>query len=164
MTLPALVMWAVVVGIGFPAAFRNRTALALCGSWLASEILWRATGENLPILLYFILDYAVLLVIFTKPEVRDLSPYHGFGDQVRALWRERSASDVIVACIFPAMWVVYTVDIGDFYRWWTLWGLVQLQFYAAGWEALSLWMATRRASRLSKPPGLLKLGLAGHGI
>lgn len=156
-------MWTVVAGIGFPAAFRNRTALALCLSWLAGEMIWRVTGENLPLPFYFILDYAVLLVIFTKPEIRDCSPYHSFADQVRALWKERSLSDVIVAAIFPLMWIVYVVDIGDFYRWWVLWGLVQLQFFAAGWEAAMCFLRARKKVRDAKPPGLLKLGLAGHG-
>ena len=162
MAAEELVMWAVVAGVGFPAAFRNRTALALCGSWLLAEIIVRRTGENLPVPLYFALDYLVLLVIFIKPETRDCSPYRTFADQVKALWRERSHSDVIVAGIFPLMWIVYVVGIGDFYRWWMLWGLVQLQFFAAGWEAFSLWAAGRKV-RGAKPPGLFKLGLAGHG-
>jgi hypothetical protein len=161
-SLPALIMWAVVVGVGVPAAFRNWTALALCWAWLISELLWRLTGENLPVGAYFILDYAVLLVIFTKPETRDFSPYRSFTDQVRALWREHSPSDVIIAAIFPLMWIVYVADIGDFYRWWVLWGLVQLQFFAAGWEAFCLAWADRKVSG-AKPPGLFKLGLAGHG-
>ncbi len=156
-------MWVVVAGIGFPAAYFNRTALALCVSWLAAEALWRITDENLPILLYFILDYFVLLVIFTKPETRDLSPYRTFADQVRALWLERHSSDVIVAGIFPLMWVVYVVDIGDFYRWWVLWGLVQLQFFAAGWEAFCLWRKARGEVCDREPPSLFKVGLAGHG-
>jgi len=175
MSLPAFVMWAVVAGIGFPAAFRfrkrgfivhvrNRTALALCVAWLCGELIWRMTGENLPITLYFILDYFVLLVIFTKPELRDLSPYRTFADQMKALVKERSKEDVFIACIFPVMWAVYVANIGDFYRWWMLWGLVQLQFYAAGWEAWGLWRAARAEKALdNKPPGLFKLGMAGHG-
>jgi hypothetical protein len=156
-------MWAIVAGIGIPAALRNRTALALCGSWLLAVLVWQITGENLPLPLYFILDYFVLLVIFTKPEVRDCSPYRTFGDQMWAPLRELCPSDILIACIFPVMWVVYVVDIGDFYRWWVLWGLVQLQFYAAGWEAFSLWRAERRKEPDTEPPSLLKLGLAGHG-
>lgn len=162
MSLPALIMWAVVAGIGFPAALRNRTALALCVSWLFATFAWRMTGENLPILLYFILDYLVLLVIFTKPETRDLSPYRTFGDQLRALWLERSRSDGVIAGIFPLMWIFYVVDIGDFYRWWVLWGLVQLQFFAAGWEAFVLWSARWKVHDV-KPPGAF-MRVAGHGI
>lgn len=162
MTIPELIMWTVVLGIGIPAALRNWTALALCGAWLFAEIMWRLTGDNLPINLYFFADFAVLLVIFIKPEVRDLSPYRSFSDQMKALWLERSLSDGIIASIFPLMWIVYVADIGDFYRWWVLWGLVQLQFFAAGWEAFSLWIANRKV-RSTKLPGLFKLGLAGHG-
>lgn len=162
MTWAQVVMWLVVVGIGLPAAASNRTALALVISWAIPYGAWLITDENLPINLYFILDYFVLLVIFTKPEIRDCSPYKNFAEQVKALWRERSMGDVIVASIFPLMWVIYLVDIGDFYRWWMLWGLVQLQFLAAGWEAFSLWLV-RRKVRGTKPPGLFKLGLADHG-
>jgi len=157
-------MWAVVAGIGFPAAFRNRTALALCASWLIAEVVCRTTGESLPILLYFILDYAVLLVIFTKPEIRDLSPYRSFADQMMALAKERSPSDVVVVAIFPLMWIIYVVDIGDFYRWWVLWGLVQLQFFAAGWEAWGLWRAAREKRALDRDsPGVFRLGNAVYG-
>lgn len=162
MTIPEVIIWLVVAGIGLPAAFRNWTALALCWTWLVAEVFCRFTNTNLPIGLYFILDYLVLLVIFIKPEIRDCSPYKNFAEQAQALWRERSMSDVIVASIFPLMWVIYLVDIGDFYRWWMLWGLVQLQFLAAGWEAFSLWLV-RRKVRGTKPPGLFKLGLADHG-
>jgi len=157
-----LIIWTVVAGIGLPAALVNRTALALCGTWVLAELVCRITETNLPIPLYFMLDYLVLLIIFTKPEVCDLSPYRSFADQAKALWLERSRSDVVVAGIFPLMWIVYVVDVGDFYRWWALWGLVQLQFFAAGWEAFGLWTARRKVSDV-QPPGLFKLGLAGHG-
>jgi hypothetical protein len=161
-TLPEIVMWTVVVGVGLPAAFLNRTALVLSGTWLLAEVVCRKTGTNLPILLYFVLDYLVLLVIFTKPEIRDLSPYRTFFDQMKALWKEHSPNDIVVAGIFPLMWIVYVADIGD-HRWWVLWGLVQLQFFAAGWEALSLFRSGRKSVRDANPPGLLRLGLAGHG-
>lgn len=158
-----LIMWAVVVGIGFPAATVNRTAFALSGAWLAAELVARVTDENLPISLYFLLDYAVLLAIFTKPEIRDLSPYRTFADQLKAMVLERSRSDVFVAGIFPLMWIIYVADIGDYYRWWVLWGLVQLQFLAAGVEAAIRFRSARKKVRGVKPPGLFKLGLAGHG-
>jgi hypothetical protein len=155
-------MWTVVAGIGFPAALVNRTALVLSGTWLLAEVVCRMTGENLPIALYFIFDYLALLVIFTKPELCDCSPYRNLTEQVRALGRERSRSDMFIAAIFPLMWIVYVAAIGDFYRWWVLWGLVQLQFFAAGWEAFSLWREGKKVSG-AKPPGLFKLGLVGHG-
>lgn len=162
-TVAELIMWGVVAGIGFPAAFLNRTAFALCASWLVAELICRKTGENLPILVYFIFDYFVLLVIFTKPETRDMSPYRTFGDQIKALWREHCATDVFIAAIFPVMWLIYVAPIGEIYRWWGLWGLVQVQFFAAGREAYCLWRAARSKARDLEPPGAFKLGLAGHG-
>lgn len=165
MTPPEVIMWTVVVGIGFPAAFRNWTALALCLSWLLGELTCRATGNNLPLLIYFILDYAVLLVIFLKAEICDLSPYRTIAEQLKAVLRERSWQDAFVAAIFPVMWIVYVVDIGNFYRWWVLWGLVQLQFFAAGSEAWGLWRAGREKKALDhNPPGMLKLGWVDYGL
>lgn len=159
----SIIMYAVVAGVGLPAAIYNRTAFALVATWLLGFVAYKLTGDNLPLLLYFALDYVVLLAIFTKPETRDLSPYRTFADQVRALWQERCPSDVIIAAIFFLMWTIYIVDIGDFYRWWALWGLVQLQFFAAGWGAYRFWKAARRNVNDRESPGLFKLGLAGYG-
>lgn len=156
-------MWAVVIGIGLPAALFNWTALALCGTWLLAEyICWR-TGINMPLPLYFVFDYFVLLVIFLKPERCDMSPYRTFADQIKALWYERCPGDVVVAGIFPIMWLLYVADIGDFYRWWALWGLVQIQFFAAGWEAYASWREGRKKETVETPPGALRVGIVGHG-
>ena len=63
-------MWAVVAFVGFPAAVRNPTALALVCSWLAGEVTWLISGNNLPLSVYIMADIAVMTVIFAKAIVR----------------------------------------------------------------------------------------------
>lgn len=163
MTWPEIVMWLVVAGVGMPAAAFNRTAFALTVSWAAGQGVWLTTGESLPISLYILCDYAVLLVIFTKPERVDCSPYRDLRAQLMALWTERQMGDRYVMAIFPLMWTAYLAPVGDHYRWWTLWVLAIAQFVAAGWEALIEWRFRRRGVTVETPPGALRLGLAGHG-
>lgn len=155
-------MWSVVVGVGFPAAFRNRTALALCVAWLVPEVIYFFLDTNLPLMLYFIFDYLVIIVMFTKPDLCDLSPYTSLGAQFRALWFERCRTDFIVGAIFPVMWLIYIVRIDDFYKWWTLWGLVLVQFFVSGWEAFCLWRVDRQKAQARETSGIFRLGLVGN--
>lgn len=163
MTWPQIVMWLVVAGIGVPAAAYNRTALALVLSWALAEVVWRVTEDPLPIFLYILCDYAVLLVIFIKPERVDCFPYRTLRDQIKALWIERHIGDRYVLMIFPLMWITYVAPVSDYYRWWTLWGLVIAQFVAAGWEAFITWRSKSKGTKAETPPGTLRWGFAGHG-
>lgn len=156
-------MWLVVAGIGVPAAAYNRTALMLVLSWALAEVVWRVTEDPLPIFLYILCDYAVLLVIFIKPERIDCFPYLTLRDQIKALWIERQVGDRYVLAIFPFMWITYLAPVNDYYRWWTLWALAIAQFVATGWEAFTIWRLNRRGNEAETPPGAFRLGIVGNG-
>lgn len=128
MTIPALVMWAVVAVVGLPSALRNPTALALVISWLAAEAWGLGAGDSLPVQFYPFLDIFVISIIMTKDE--------------------RSVPDRIVLSIFPICWVLYVADVHPFYKWYLLWGLTIIQFLAAGWDAFS---SFRRDKAVSDP-------------
>lgn len=158
-----VVMWAVVVGIGMPASIFNRTALALTLSWAVSQAAWLLTDDSLPIKLYILCDYSVILVIFSKDDAADCFPYRSFREQILAAWKERWPADRLVMTVFLMMWLVYVLPMGDAQRWRLLWGLAIAQFVVAGWEAFSFWRVTwRRKQKESQPPDQLRLGGAVH--
>jgi hypothetical protein len=165
MTLPAAVMDAVVVLVAFPAAFRNRTALALVLSWLVQYLALLLSGEFLPPMGGVILDYFVLITILTKPEVRDCSPYPTLAHQFWALVCERSWNDSAVAVIFPLMWLSHLL-LDDYHSWWARWWLALAQFLVAGVEAIGPLLrhaiSARRRDRQEPPPDALRNGLAGY--
>jgi hypothetical protein len=164
MSAPALVFLIVVLLVGLPSLFLNRTAAALVISWCVQETIALVTGENASVLTGLLLDYFVILVVIGKPEIRDCSPYPTMRHQVLALWCERSISDASVLTLFPIMWLVHAMNIDPYYRWWTLWGLALAQLLLAGAEALG--PPLRRAlvafhPRVTPPPDLMKVA-AGH--
>lgn len=165
MQLADVIMHGLVLGVGVPAMWKNRTAGALVVAWSLGQALWLLTGDNLPLRAYWLIDLAVILAIYTKPDAEDCWPYNGLGQQFMALWRERTMWDRIVVGIFLIMWVFYLVPVGDTPRFWALWWLAAAQFLAAGGEALSIFLKERRAKAPAKetPPGALRLGLAVHG-
>jgi hypothetical protein len=158
-----LAMYAVVACIGLPAAWFNRTAAALVFAWALGFLIWLLTGENLPTGLYFITDVMVIATILTKPDAEDCWPYNGLREQFAALWKERCRWDKVVVAVFFIMWLIYIVDIPEQYRYWSLWALVIIQFLAAGDEAVSVYRKRREATDKPALPGVMKLGLAGHG-
>jgi hypothetical protein len=99
----------VILLVGVPSAFFNRTALALVGSWGVQEAMALLIGQPAEWLTGFALDYSVLLIIFTCPGART--------------WH-----DWAVAAIFPVMWAVHALVPDPYYRWWTLWWLALIQF------------------------------------
>lgn len=168
MSLPHLIMWAVVVCVGLPAAFRNPTALALTLSWLAGETTWLITGNSFPLSVYFMADIAVVAVIMAKPEACNSQPYQNTVHQLKCLLLERSVADRVVMLIFPIMWCIYTVPIHPYYAWFALWLLTIAQFLAAGVEAFLKFRRARAAVVARDIPrsGLeyaLAWRLAGHG-
>lgn len=137
MSLPHLLMWCVVLGVGVPSAWRNPTAGALVLCWVFSEGLYALTGNGLATDYFIFPDLLVLAVIFAKPEACNYRPYENTWVQFKCIILERSVPDRIVMVIFPAMWWTYVADIAPYYQWWALFYLSIAQFLAAGWEGFS---------------------------
>lgn len=146
MTIPQLIIWAVVFGIGVPSAWRNPTAAALVIAWLAGEAIYRITGDNLAVQFYLFPDIFVIAMIMAK--------------------LERSAADRVILAIYPVCWVFYVAAVEPVTKWYLLWGLTIAQFLAAGWESFSLYRRSHRAAS-DKPdnPGtlLVAYGSGGYG-
>ena len=151
MSWPEVLIHAVVLLVGFPAATRNATAAALCLSWLFGQSIWWITGDNLPLRYYLLADLTVLAVIYMKTPARDLFPYRSFSHQLAAFWLERSMSDRIVLGIFPIMWALYALPVSEYHRWWGLYWLCIAQFIAAAHEALQPYFAARKANAGKQP-------------
>lgn len=145
MTWPELVILGVVLLVGVPASFRNPTAAALVASWAFGQGVWLATGDNLPLRAYVMTDIAVLVVVACKP-LKFRGPYTSIRRQFRGVFIERSAWDRIVIAIFPVMWALYVLTVGDKFKWYALWALAIIQILAAGGEALQSWLAARKAN------------------
>lgn len=141
MTTPEIVIWAVVCGVGLSASRRNPTALALSLSWLAGEITWMATGNNLPLSTYIMADIAVITVIFAKsiyragPRFYPSAQLHLKGFVTDLSWADR----FIVAIFLLGAWPAYAIEMHPYYRWWTLYYLTVAQFLLAGSEVLFSW-------------------------
>jgi hypothetical protein len=141
MTLPHIIMWAVIVLVGIPSAWRNPTSAALVLCWIIGETVFVLTGDSLPVRFYAYPDIFVIAVIMAKPEYCNRRPYRSVWHQLQCILLERSPADRVVLLIFPAMWVVYLLSdaaLHPYYRWFALWFLVIVQILAAGVEALPL--------------------------
>lgn len=152
MSLPHLIMWAVVLAVGLPSMLRNPTAGALVASWIVSELLW-LSGYGLPVNFYIFPDLFVLAVIFAKPEAYACHPYSSAWDQLRCIILERSVPDRIVMLIFPVMWAIYVSKLPPFYVYWMLWPLAIVQYLAAGWEGLASFFREPSAVTPDRPSG-----------
>ena len=146
MTTPEIVMWAVVCGIGLPAVCRNPTALALSLSWLAGELTWMATGNNLPLSVYVMADIGVIAVIYAKSISRVGPKYYPSAWQhAKSFVTDLTWSDRFIVGIFLlGAWPTYAVQIHPYYRWWILYYLTVAQFVLAGAEALLSWLKSRK--------------------
>lgn len=99
-----LVAWALLGGLW------RRGSIALAGQWMAGQAFWTATGNNLPIALYWVTDP---LVIY-------------------ALWRwHGSRLDGAIMALFPVAWGAYLTTTGAS-QWWLLWQIACLQMFLAG--------------------------------
>lgn len=146
MSLPETVFYAVVLCVGVPAMVKNVTAVGLVFAWLAGQLAWLATGDNLPLNTYVLADLAVVALICCKPEVRSCFPYRNSWHQLCALWIERGNWDRAILLIFGAMWAVYLLPLSDYHKWWSLWWLALAQFVLAGGEAYQTWRRDRAAN------------------
>lgn len=141
MSPAAQVMLAVVLLVGVPSAIRlrlkerprltllNPTAAALVISWLAAELVWLRTGDNLPMGIYFGADLFVMAILCLKA------------------WARRATGwDVAIMLVFPMMWLYYfDQEIGLYHKWYALYFLLLAQFLAAGAEPFFTWLEPRLA-------------------
>lgn len=134
MSTHTLLMWAVVVAVGVSAALRNPTVAALVIAKLAGWIYARVTGADFEQMLKFypFTDIFIIAMVMAK--------------------NERSVADRVILLIFPIMWCVYVSNLHDYYRWWSLYYLVLAQFFAAGWESLTLLRHPKVAADIKDNP------------
>lgn len=164
MSTPHIIMWAIVLAVGVPSAWRNPTAAALVLCWIVAEAIFVLTGNSLAVEYYAYPDIFVLAVIFAKQEHCSLKPYQNTWHQFKCVVLERSPADRLVMLIFPVMWWLYAADIGDRTKWWALWFLAAAQFLLAGAESLSKYLKSRAQSAETRSAGEFKFGwVRGYG-
>ena len=146
-------LWAVMLLIGVPSAWRNPTAAALVGAWVFSKALFLVTGDGLAVQFYVFPDIAALAVILAKPE-------HCFRGYDRSWWfefkcilLERSPSDRAVMLLFPVLWYAYVADISAYAQWFVLWGATILQVLFASAESLERFWHSRSGSIVERHLG-----------
>jgi hypothetical protein len=137
MSLPHIIMWAIVLVVGVPSAWRNPTAGALVLCWVVSEGVYSLTGNGLATEFFLFPDFVVIAVIAMKPEVCNFRPYISAWHQAKCLLLERSVPDRIVLLLFPVAWYFYAADIAPYYQWWALWWISVVQYLVAGFEGFS---------------------------
>jgi hypothetical protein len=158
-------MWAAVLVVGMPAAWRNPTAGALVLCWVFSEGLYTLTGNGLAVQYFAYPDIFVLAVIMAKPEYCNLQPYRSTLHQLKCILLERSPSDRFIMLSYPVAWYFYVTDIQPYYQYYALWWLAIAQFLAAGWEPVSKFFR-RHAETMNRPPadpGTLLVAYPGGG-
>lgn len=163
MTTPELVIWATVLAVGIPSAWRNPTAAALVMAWFAGQAIYLITGNNLPVEYYIFPDVVVLAVIMAKREWCNLRPYRSTWHQLSCVLLERSPADRFVMVIFGVMWLAYIARIDDYTKWWLLYYLVVAQFFAAGTEAFNSYRRDAEAADQPGNPGDLLVAYRGRG-
>lgn len=163
MTTPEIVFAGIVLVVGVPAMWKNMTAIGLVGSWVILQAAWLLTHVA-SVGLELVCDVAVIGVMLVKPDYEDGFPYRGMRHQLAAMfWTERTPCDRIIGAIFPLMWVLYAIDISDYYRWWGLWWLAAIQFVAAGVEPVRLALVRKwREKNNETPPRVLRVGSWGY--
>ena len=166
MSWQAVVMYAVVLGVGAPAAFRNVTALALVIAWLFVEIVYQITGDSLPLKFSFMADIAVIAVIYAKMIRRcGAKIYSSMREQFRCFVTDLTKWDRWIAALFLlGAWPTYVLEIHPFFKWYLLWLITITQFLLAGAEAALSFRHDIKA-RATDPPdnGLALAGLWRDG-
>lgn len=167
MSWQAIVIYLVVAGIGFPAAFRNPTAAALVVAWLAGEIIVELLGNSLPLGFYFAADMTVISLIYAKA-IHRAGPrtYRSIGRQLSCMVTELTPWDrAIVAIFMLGMWPAYVVGFDPWSKWMLLWGLSITQFILAGAEAASSLRHDVVTEARSEPQdsGFAMAGFRGYG-
>lgn len=161
MSWQSILMFAVVAGVGIPAAFRftwppeirNVTALALVAAWLIAEVIVYRTGNSLPFGLYFKADMAVIFVIYAKAIHRcGAKLYSSLGEQMRCMATDLTWWDrFIVAIYLFGAWPLYIIAGEPWWKWQALMWLAIAQFLLAGGEALTSFIASRRKAVSDTP-------------
>lgn len=162
MSLAAIIMYSTVAVVGLPAAFRNPTAAALVLSWLVGEVTWMATGNNLPLSVYFMCDVAVIAVIYAKM-IRSCGAkvYSSMREQLRCFVTDLTKADRwIVALFLLGAWPLYVLEIHPYYKWYLLWFIAIAQFLLAGAEAALTLRHNVKARASPDPPD--SFALAGY--
>lgn len=151
-----------VVAVGLLAGLRNPTAMALSVAWIASEIVYLDTGNNLSLSTHFMADIAVIALIYAKTILR-MGPklYPTLGRQIYCMFLDLTKCDRwIVAIYLLGAWPLYVLSLDSYYRWWGLYWLVIAQFLLASAEAAQSYVAHLRSRAAPDPPGN-GLALAG---
>lgn len=163
MSWTSIVIYALVACVGIPAAIRNATATGLVLAWLGGELIYIATGNSLPLSSFFMMDVAVISVIYAKTIRRvGAKTYHSTRHQLRCLVLDLTVYDRwVVALYLFAAWPLYVLAIHPFYKWWALYLVVVAQFLLAGAEAIRSLRPGVSARAASDPPGN-GLALAGE--
>lgn len=156
MSTPELVMFAVVLLVGFPAAWRNLTAGALVGAYLLVQGAW-AMGVVLDYGMMFMVDFTVVVVIFAKAIMRCED------EKLLNCGAHTTTADRFILAIFGLMWFVYVLKVDEFQRWWLLYLFATAQFLIAGAESLFEWRRARvlQAGPDSPSSGSYRVALAG---
>lgn len=147
MAFHSLVLWAVVICVGVPSAWRNPTAAALVLAKIAGWGWSKITGNSLPTDFYLFPDLFVMAVIFAKPEYAPCQRYKSVGHQLACFALERSPADRAVMLIFVVSWVLYVSPIHPYFVWWLLWSGVILQFLFASAESLEIYWRGRAVGK-----------------
>ena len=105
LTLTAcLVVWAGIGGIW------RKGSIALCAAWAFGQAIYIATGDSLPVSVYWLTD---VLVLFT-------------------LWRHKGSNlDTAIMVLFVPCWWSYVMQTGV-EQWWTLLTITCVQLFLAG--------------------------------
>lgn len=140
-------MYAVVAGVGIPAAFRNVTALAMVIAWLSVELVYQLTGDSLPLKFSFMADIAVVAVIYAKTN----SDYAAKHRLLRMVTDLTICDRWIVAIFLLGAWPAYVLQLDPWLKWHLLWALAIAQFILAGGEAVASFLASRRKARTDTP-------------
>lgn len=168
MSWPSIVIYALIACVGLPSAVRNWTAAGLILSWIGAEVIYIATGDNLPLSAFFMADVGVISIIYAKT-VRRVGPkfYRSTGHQLRCLVLDLTVCDRWVVGLFVlGAWPVYVLNLHPYYKWWALYLIVVAQLLIAGLEAFRPFRSRVYVRAESEPPGngLALVGVQrGHG-
>lgn len=146
-------MYAVVAGVGIPAAFRNSTALAMVIAWLSVELVYQITGNSLPLKYSFMADMLVISAIYAKTIKRcGAKLYSSLGEQMRCLVTDPTICDRWIVAIFLFVaWPAYALAFDPWLKWHLLWLATIAQFLLAGGEALACFRAEKRKAVTDTP-------------
>lgn len=144
------VLLAAALLVGLPSARRNPTAAAMVVAYLiVSGIYWR-TGIRLGYDKLFLIDVAVITVIYAKTATRcGVKTYDSWRHQLRCMAADLTPWDrVIVALFVFGAWPVYISTLSEYQQWYLLWAIAIGQFLIAGAEVVQ---AKRTARHVEAP-------------